>query len=401
MTFDNGTATAPTQGFSASIRPGGQVADRPVIAPRVAERQQRTRPAITPAPGAHVEQVLPRHFFLAQLHREKRRADRSGMLLSLVIYRLARSTPPSDEAHLRDLLLHSKRETDILGQLDDNVLAVICPDTGAEGIHRFIDKIDARSGDLPYSVESATYPDHLFDGLNASPTAFLGPNPLLLSDRHARSSDAYVLKRPLDILAGLVALVLLSPLMLITALAVKLSSPGPVIFRQTRLGKDGVPFCFYKFRSMVVNGDERIHREYVTALIKGDIDKLNHQDAAAQVFQKIKADPRVTWVGRFIRKTSIDELPQLFNVLKGDMSLVGPRPPLPYEAGNYHSWHLRRVLDLRPGITGLWQVEGRGKVTFDEMVRLDLRYIGSSSLGLDLRILAKTVPVVLSCDGAS
>jgi lipopolysaccharide/colanic/teichoic acid biosynthesis glycosyltransferase len=127
---------------------------------------------------------------------------------------------------------------------------------------------------------------------------------------------------------------------------------------------------------------------------------VNQQDAADPMY-KIKADPRVTPVGRFIRKTSIDELPQLFNVLKGEMSLIGPRPPLPYEAENYQSWHLRRVLDIRPGITGLWQVEGRSKVSFDEMVRMDLRYVRGCSLSLDLRILAKTVLVVLNCKGAA
>jgi lipopolysaccharide/colanic/teichoic acid biosynthesis glycosyltransferase len=328
-----------------------------------------------------------------------RRADRSGTLLSLVIYRLAQTCTASDEASLRNVLLNNKRETDIVGQLDEGVLAVICPDTGDDGIHQFIEKMDARSGELPYSVESATYPDHLFDGLDASPDAIHGPSPLLLAGTRPRSGDGYFLKRPLDIIGALLALVLFSPLMLITALAVRFSSPGPVVFRQTRLGQGGVPFTFYKFRSMVANGDDRIHREYVANLIKGEHDKVNQQDAANPRY-KLKADPRVTWVGRIIRKTSIDELPQLFNVLKGDMSLVGPRPPLPYEAQNYKSWHLRRVLDIKPGITGAWQVEGRSKVSFDDMVRMDLRYVRGCSLEVDLGILAKTVLVVLNCDGA-
>jgi lipopolysaccharide/colanic/teichoic acid biosynthesis glycosyltransferase len=151
---------------------------------------------------------------------------------------------------------------------------------------------------------------------------------------------------------------------------------------------------------MRTGNDDSIHRQYVQNLIKGDNAKVNQQTGTDPLY-KIKSDPRVTSVGRLIRKTSIDELPQLFNVLKGDMSLVGPRPPLPYEAENYRSWHLRRVLDIKPGITGLWQVEGRSKVSFDEMVRLDLRYIRSCSLALDLRILLKTVLVVLTCDGAT
>ena len=195
-------------------------------------------------------------------------------------------------------------------------------------------------------------------------------------------------------------MVLLSPVMLITALAVAATSPGPVILKQVRLGKNGVPFVFYKFRSMVANTDDRIHREYVTSLINGDLEKIN-QGSPAKPLYKIEFDPRVTKVGRIIRKTSIDELPQLFNVLKGDMSLVGPRPPLPYEAENYQSWHLRRILEAKPGMTGLWQVEGRSKICFDEMVRRDLRYIQSCSLLLDLRILLKTIKVVFRCEGAT
>jgi lipopolysaccharide/colanic/teichoic acid biosynthesis glycosyltransferase len=156
---------------------------------------------------------------------------------------------------------------------------------------------------------------------------------------------------------------------------------------------------FYKFRSMHCDADDQIHRDFVSSLIKGHHDLINQQDALDPLF-KIKSDPRVTAVGRIIRQTSIDELPQLFNVLKGDMSLVGPRPPLPYEAVEYQSWHLRRILEIRPGITGLWQVEGRSKVSFDEMVRMDLRYIKNRSLVYDLKLLLKTVKVVLRQKGA-
>jgi lipopolysaccharide/colanic/teichoic acid biosynthesis glycosyltransferase len=150
---------------------------------------------------------------------------------------------------------------------------------------------------------------------------------------------------------------------------------------------------------MVCNADDRIHRQYVASLIDGDLQGINQGDAEKPLY-KMKSDPRVTLVGQFIRKTSIDELPQLFNVLKGDMSLVGPRPALSYEVEKYQPWHLRRILEIRPGITGLWQVEGRSKTSFDDMVRLDLRYIRSCSLVLDLKILIRTVKVVLQCDGA-
>jgi len=150
---------------------------------------------------------------------------------------------------------------------------------------------------------------------------------------------------------------------------------------------------------MHVNMDDQIHREYIRDLIKGDNAKINQGDAE-DPFYKLKDDPRITKVGSFIRKTSIDELPQFFNVLKGDMSLVGPRPPLAYEAEKYQAWHLRRVLEMKPGITGLWQVEGRSKTGWDDSVRLDIRYIQNWSLLMDLKILLKTIGVVLKCRGA-
>jgi lipopolysaccharide/colanic/teichoic acid biosynthesis glycosyltransferase len=179
---------------------------------------------------------------------------------------------------------------------------------------------------------------------------------------------------------------------------VKTSSPGPAIFSQTRLGKQGVPFTFYKFRSMHVNRDDKIHRDYVRDFIDGQHQESNQGDANQPLY-KIKADPRITKVGKFIRRTSIDELPQFFNVLKGDMSLVGPRPPLAYEAEKYQSWHLCRILEMKPGITGLWQVDGRSKTQWDDSVRLDIRYIRCWSPLLDIKILFRTVGVVLKSKG--
>ena len=207
------------------------------------------------------------------------------------------------------------------------------------------------------------------------------------------------MKRAIDIIGSTALLILASPLMLVTALAVKLTSPGPVIFRQMRIGREGKPFPFYKFRSMRCDNDDAIHREYVKNLIQGRHDQINEGDADKPVY-KLRSDTRITAVGRIIRRTSIDELPQLFNVFKGEMSLVGPRPPIPYEIENYQSWHMRRLQEVRPGITGLWQVDGRSKTTFDDMVRLDLRYIRNWSLWLDIKILFKTVVVVIRCDGA-
>ncbi len=192
---------------------------------------------------------------------------------------------------------------------------------------------------------------------------------------------------------------LLSPIMLLSALAVKATSKGPVIFRQIRVGKGGAPFVFYKFRSMRVDTGYDSHRNYVQSFIRGDSSELNQGDGE-RPFYKMKSDPRITPVGRFLRKSSIDELPQLFNVLVGDMSLVGPRPPIPYELESYSAWHLRRILEVKPGLTGLWQVEGRSIVSFDDMVRLDLQYARNWTIWMDIKIMLKTVKVVLQCRGS-
>jgi lipopolysaccharide/colanic/teichoic acid biosynthesis glycosyltransferase len=172
-----------------------------------------------------------------------------------------------------------------------------------------------------------------------------------------------------------------------------------VLFRQTRVGQYGAPFVFFKFRSMSVNNDPAIHREYVKSLIRGAAEKGPVDETGAGVY-KLTKDPRVTRVGAFLRKTSLDELPQLCNVLKGEMSLVGPRPAIPYEVEAYSAWHRRRVLEAKPGITGLWQVKGRSRVSFDEMVRLDVRYASSRSLWLDIKTLAQTPAAVLFGQGA-
>ena len=176
-------------------------------------------------------------------------------------------------------------------------------------------------------------------------------------------------------------LILFSPIMFLTTAAVKVTSEGPIIFSQSRLGMKGIRFPFYKFRSMYWNIDDWIHREYVTNLIKSNHEKINQGDEETPLY-KMKSDSRVTPVGKIIRKTSIDELPQFFNVLKGEMSLVGPRPPIPYEVEKYEPWHLRRILEVKPGITGIWQVDGRSSTSFNDMVRMDLREICSEPVSL-------------------
>ncbi len=370
---------------------GGASAQRTVAGGSAAAAQAALR--------ARLDDPLPQKDFLRDLQREKRRAERSNAALSLVLYQVAKEAKGPQANQLMQLLQSVKRETDTLGNMGDNMIAVLCPDTDAQGAQSFMRKIEASAGALPFTAVASTYPDDLVENLAKGASMQPAVKPYLVSDGVGRRKRAYTLKRGLDIAGALVAICMLGPLMLVVAAAVALTSRGPIIFKQTRLGKAGVRFTFYKFRSMAVNGDDAIHREFVASLIKGD----QTQGAAAEgrpASYKLKADPRITRIGSFIRKTSIDELPQFFNVLKGDMSLVGPRPPIPYEAAQYQPWHLRRIMSVKPGITGLWQVEGRSKVTFNDMVRMDLRYIRNCSFALDIKILLKTIVVVLRRDGA-
>jgi exopolysaccharide biosynthesis polyprenyl glycosylphosphotransferase len=219
----------------------------------------------------------------------------------------------------------------------------------------------------------------------------------ILSQEEARKLQLKV-KRVIDIVASLVGIILSTPLMLIIAVLIKLTSRGPVLFQQERLGFFGKPFTFLKFRSMKIDSDESLHRDYVTKLIRGQHDDIN-RGIGEQPLYKITDDPRITAFGKFLRKSSLDELPQFLNVLKGEMSLVGPRPPIPYECDQYERWHCRRFLEVKPGITGLWQISGRSTTTFDEMVRLDLAYVRNWSLWLDFKIILKTFWAVVSTKG--
>jgi len=221
-------------------------------------------------------------------------------------------------------------------------------------------------------------------------------NPALYPDlvhRDEKQKGALAIKRLMDIVGSLTAIVLFAPLFLLVAVLVKLGSKGPVLYKQERLGQFGNPFSFLKFRSMYANNDPKIHQEFMKRVISGDHD--GETEGEEKKVYKMTNDPRITRVGRFLRRTSLDELPQLFNVLSGEMSLVGPRPPLAYECQEYEIWHRRRVLEVKPGMTGLWQVKGRSRVRFDDMVRLDLQYVRTWSLWLDIQILLKTPLAVL------
>ncbi|HEY0004010.1 MAG TPA: sugar transferase [Pyrinomonadaceae bacterium] len=225
----------------------------------------------------------------------------------------------------------------------------------------------------------------------------IGALPMIRLFREPLSSAARLVKRASDIIIASVALTILSPVWIIISALIRLDSKGSVFYKQERVGMDGRIFLFYKFRTMRADTDDSIHREYQRQFIAG-LPETNLGDSLRPAY-KLVADKRVTRVGRVLRRLSLDELPQLFNVLRGDMSIVGPRPPIPYEVEAYELWHRKR-LDMKPGLTGLWQVSGRNRLPFEEMVRLDLFYIENWSLLLDLKILLRTLPVMLRGDDA-
>lgn len=243
--------------------------------------------------------------------------------------------------------------------------------------HRFPDDWDLTNPDLP-----------------GDPAIYLD---IMLAEK--RNGASLAIKRLIDVLASAAILIACSPFFLLIALAIKFTSKGPVLFRQKRIGQYGRQFTFLKFRSMHVNNSDQAHKKFVKELISGNTERHSTK-AGNDVRYKIKDDKRVTPIGRILRRTSLDELPQLFNVLKGDMSLVGPRPAIPYEVELYLIWHRRRVLAAKPGITGIWQVTGRSRVKFDEMVRMDLRYAMAWSPWLDLKILLRTPLAVIRGSGA-
>jgi lipopolysaccharide/colanic/teichoic acid biosynthesis glycosyltransferase len=305
-------------------------------------------------------------------------------------------------------ILSAIRETDIAGwHKDRSTLGVVFAELGTadkdtiltalrtkmnSALHTALDAAEFGQIDLSFHW----FPDDWKADDTGRSIASLYPD---LVERNESRNASRAIKRAIDLLGASTALILLSPVLLATAIAIKLSSPGPVLFRQKRIGQYGVAFTCLKFRSMHAVNDSAIHREYITRLIAGRVDP-RPSEGNGKIAYKITKDPRLTPIGHFIRKTSLDEVPQFFNVLRGQMSLVGPRPPIPYELDAYDIWHRRRLLEVKPGITGLWQVTGRSRLRFDEMVRLDLKYATTWSVWLDIKILVRTPNAVFSGEGA-
>jgi lipopolysaccharide/colanic/teichoic acid biosynthesis glycosyltransferase len=356
-----------------------------------------------------VIELLDERYFVRMLRLERKRCERSHEPFALMLFEapeLFEWAPSGVVAGIARAISSCTRETDVFGWYEQGrVLGLIVSQVGSPACSNS-SIISTRIGE---ALQDRLAPE-LLAGLKMRVRIFPdesderggGDDYIFyrdLSRSHDQQRRAKQTKRVMDIAISSLALIVLSPLLFLIALLVKCTSKGPVLFRQERVGRFGAPFTFLKFRSMYVNNDPSIHREYVAKLISGDA-KVAQGNSADGITYKIVNDPRITPLGRFLRRSSLDELPQLLNVLKGDMSLVGPRPPLPYEFERYRTWHKRRVFEVQPGITGLWQVMGRSKTTFDEMVRLDLRYVRSWSLGLDFRILLETPSVVLSGEGA-
>ncbi len=354
-----------------------------------------------------------RHFYeephFRQLLRvERMRTERSKkpfLLLLLNITQLMKECFPKDHPDkLKLSLLPSLREIDIRGwyHRHSTIGIIVTEVTPQENAFAdvFMQKMqDHFSRQLhPDWLDKIEISYHLFPETDDALISGKTFNTRLYPDMTRRGPGrnmALAAKRIMDMLGSIFALLLFAPLFLLIAAAIKMTSPGPVFFRQQRVGFNGKPFAMMKFRSMENGCSASDHQNYVKKYI------CEQQNAATQpgVF-KLTHDARITPIGRFLRQTSLDELPQFFNVLKGDMSLVGPRPPIPYECELYDIWHRRRLFSCMPGITGLWQVSGRSRTTFDDMVRLDLKYVREWSLWLDLKILFRTPKAVFNGNGA-
>jgi lipopolysaccharide/colanic/teichoic acid biosynthesis glycosyltransferase len=371
------------------------------------------KPAAAFANGsAALAGFLSEESFRRMLSRERKRSERSRKHFVLMLIDGKGQKSKKTDALLEQIAVvlgASVRETDVAGWFETNaVFGVIFTEFGECEVSVAVKIIEAkmttglqrafRASQLSsFQISFYAFPDGWDGNGPAKPVdAEFYPD---LFEVEKKKKLSLLVKRVMDVFGAAVALILLSPVFLLLALVVKLTSKGPVFFRQQRVGRYGVPFEFLKFRSMHVSTDAAIHKEFVRKFIAGEAARTG-SDSETKVTYKITNDPRVTWIGKIMRRTSLDEIPQFWNVLQGQMSLVGPRPPIPYEIETYDIWHRRRLLESRPGITGLWQVHGRSKTTFDEMVRLDLRYSRMWSPMLDVKILLQTPRAVLSGDGA-
>jgi lipopolysaccharide/colanic/teichoic acid biosynthesis glycosyltransferase len=344
---------------------------------------------------------------------ERKRTERSKAPFLLMLLEVVNDEGQKNDHTTLDrivsVLLSSSRDTDLIGwykrqEIVGAIFTGLAVNDKRVILDTFLTKVTAtlRHEVTPEQFNQVRISFHLFpdDWDHEKPglpsNAALYPD-LINLDKGRQT--VLLIKRVIDITGSATMLILCAPLFLVVALAIKFSSRGPVFYRQQRVGRYGRAFTFLKFRSMYVDSDPVVHKEFVTRLIASQLGQGTRSASDPGIY-KLTNDKRITRVGRFLRRTSLDELPQFLNVLKGDMSLVGPRPPIPYELAAYQTWHRRRLLGVKPGITGLWQVMSRSSVVFDEMVRLDLRYASTWTPWLDFKILMRTPLVVLKGTGA-
>jgi exopolysaccharide biosynthesis polyprenyl glycosylphosphotransferase len=365
------------------------------------------------SPNRKHREILGEDMFRRILCWERKRAERSRDVSLLMLIDAGRVLKANQGQRILPEILSalpcSTRETDIAGWYQEGcVLGVIFTEIREADRTTLLSLMRGKVAAALCAKLRAEEVDQIHLSFHFFPEAWDEPSLVRLADANlypdlfekddSRKFSRF-LKRVMDIVGSIAALILFSPLFVVISLAIKLTSKGPILFKQERVGQCGLRFTFLKFRSMEYVNNPGIHREYVKRFIAGEVDSAqsNHRQ---NVVYKIQQDPRVTRVGKLLRKTSLDELPQFINVLRGEMSLVGPRPPIPYEFEAYQVWHRRRVLEAKPGITGLWQVNGRSRLKFDDMVRLDLQYTKTWSLWLDIKILLQTPRAVLFGEGA-
>jgi exopolysaccharide biosynthesis polyprenyl glycosylphosphotransferase len=377
-----------------------------LIKPIKPRERSRFNPNLMPEQAG---ELYVAEFFHRVLCLERKRRERSERPMFLLLIDIMRISG-DERGMMVNTIFHSlmslTRETDIKGWYRENhVIGVLFTEFNAFDKQEMLEKIKngLESSLLPDQMGKINVSIHDFPEVGAINQCESPENSVLYPDvsrKYDTKRGAYLVKRTMDIVGSIAGLILFSPFFLIIPVLIKLTSQGPVLFRQERVGLYGKKFTFLKFRTMYVNNDSRVHEEYIKKLIAGKIETEKGDGDSEKPVYKITNDRRITAIGVLLRKSSLDELPQFINVLSGDMSLVGPRPPIPYEVQNYDIWHRCRVVEVKPGITGLWQVMGRSTTTFDEMVRLDINYSREWSIWLDLKILAKTPWAVLRSKGA-
>jgi exopolysaccharide biosynthesis polyprenyl glycosylphosphotransferase len=359
--------------------------------------------------------VLNGESFQRMLALERKRSERSRKPFLLMLVDLGERLPSTSNGKAMDSIVSAlslaTRATDVIGWYkDDTVIGILFTEIVIGDRSTIMGTMMTRISSMlgralsPEQLNQVSISLHLFPEEWDFDIRHRPSNPTLypdLSKLENRRKHSFAVKRLMDIVGSGIALIFFAPVLFVIGLVIKMSSKGPVLFRQQRIGQHGEPFTFLKFRTMHVNNDPALHQEYVRKLIAGQAEPASSNgNGHGHGVYKIKSDPRVTRFGAFLRRTSLDELPQLINVLRGEMSLVGPRPPIKYEVDHYDIWHRSRLLEAKPGITGLWQVNGRSRVKFDDMVRLDIRYARTWSVWLDIKILLQTPHAVLLGEGA-